>query len=87
MATFTTTIQLHDADKKDYETLFRKLGKQFSNGKCHIIKGREYADGKKEYKWNGNVSIDEIVNAIVRSLSGMGKKYSFNIVRNKLVTG
>ena len=87
MATFITTIQLHDADQADYEILFRKLGKQFLNDKCHIIKEREYADGKNEYKWKGNVSIQEIAHAIARSLAGMGKKYSFTIVRNKLVAG
>jgi hypothetical protein len=87
MATFTTTIQLHDADKKDYETLFSKLEKQVLKNKYHIIKVRQYDDGKSEYKWQGNVSIHEITNAIFRSVSGTGRKYSFTIVRKKLVTG
>lgn len=84
MATFTTTIQLHEADKKDYETLFSKLEKQVLKGKFRVIKGRQYEDGKSEYQWLGNVSIHEIANAIFRSVSGTGRKYSFTIIRKKM---
>jgi hypothetical protein len=86
MATFTATIQLNDATKQDYENLFSKLEKHVLKSKCHMIKGRQFVDGKSEYKWSGNISIQEIAGVILRSVSGMGRKYSFTIIRRK-VTG
>ena len=83
MATFTATIQLNDATKQDYEDLFSKLEKHDLKSKSHIVKGRQFADGKSEYKWSGNVSIQEIASAMFRSVSGIGQKYSFTIIRRK----
>jgi len=83
MATFTATIQLNDATKQDYENLFSKLGKHILKTKCHLVKGKQFLDGKSEYKWTGNVSIPEIASSIFRSLSGKGTKYSFTIIRKE----
>jgi hypothetical protein len=69
MATFTTTIQLNNATKQDYENLFSKLEKLVLKTKCHLVKSRQFVDGKCEYQWTGNVSIQEIAGSIFRSLS------------------
>ena len=84
MATFTATIQLNDATKQDYENLFSKLETHVLKNKGHLVKGRQVVDGKSEYKWRGNVSVQEIASAILRSVSGMGRKYSFTILRRKV---
>jgi hypothetical protein len=81
MATFTATIQLNDATKQDHENLFSKLEKHILKTKCHLVKGRQFVDGKSEYKWTGNVSVQEITSSICRSLSGTQTKYSFTIIR------
>jgi hypothetical protein len=83
MATFTATIQLNDATKEDYENLFSKLEKQVLKSKCHMVKGREFVDGKSEYKWSGNISVQEIASAILKSVTGMERRYSFTIIRRK----
>ena len=83
MATFTATIQLNDATRQDHANLFSKLENHVLKTKCHLAKGRQFVDGKSEYKWTGNVSIQEIVSSIFRSLSCKGTKYSFTIVRKK----
>ena len=74
MATFTATIQLNDATKQDYENLFSKLEKHFLKSKCDMVKGRQFVDGRSQYKWSGNISLQEIASAISRSVSGMGRK-------------
>ena len=56
---------------KTMKNLFSKLEMHDLKNKCHIVKGRQFVDGKSEYKWSGNVSIQEIANAILRSVSGM----------------
>ena len=83
MATFTATIELNDASRQDYENLFSKLEKHVLKRKCHLVKGKRFVGGKSEYKWRGNISIQEIAGAIFRSLSGMGRKYSFTIIRRQ----
>ena len=83
MATFTATIQLNDATRQDYENLFSKLEKHILKTKCHLVKGKQFLDGKSEYKWTGNVSIQEIASSIFKSLSGMQTKYSVTIIRKK----
>ena len=83
MPTFTATIQLNDATRQDYENLFSKLEKHGLKSKCHLAKGRQFAKGKSEFRWTGKISIQEIANAIFRSLAGMGRKYSFTIIKKK----
>jgi len=83
MSTFTTTIQLNDATKQDYENLFSKLEKHVLKTKGHLVKSRQFVDGKCEYRWTGNVSVQEIAGSIFKSLSGMGAKYTFTIIRKE----
>ena len=85
MATFTTIIHLHGANKTDYETLFNRLEKEVLKSNCRIMKGIQNVDGKSEYKWRGNISIREITDLIFRSLSGAGRRFSFTISRQEQV--
>lgn len=87
MAKFKTTIQLEDADEKDYSTLHHELEKQSLKTKNHLVKGKASSSGKEEYQWNGNITIQEIANAIFRAATKTGKKFSFTIIRSKLMAG
>jgi len=77
MARFITTIQLHNAAETDYETLNFELEKQSFRG--------TKTSGKREYNREGNVTLQEVTNAVLKAAEKTGKKYSFTIIRNKPV--
>lgn len=87
MAKFKTTILLEDADEKDYSTLQHELEKQSLKSKKQVIKSKNNATGKEEYQWKGDVTIQEIANAIFRAATKTGKKFSFTIIRSRLIAG
>ncbi|MES1221269.1 MAG: hypothetical protein ABUT20_37555 [Bacteroidota bacterium] len=83
MAKYTATIQLHDAEKKDYESLNIELEKEsFKEGKIPSgkIKGQFTL---KEYSREGNISLQEVTRSVLKAASKTLKKYSFTVVRNK----
>lgn len=87
MARFTTTIELHEANENNYKTLFTELAKESfveirryssqSSSKKNIVSRKE------EYQREGNVTIQEVTDAVMRAAIKTGKKYSFTIIRNK----
>lgn len=80
MARFITTIQLHDADEKDYKNLDNELKKK------SFIETKHYRNPRKEeYNKEGNISIQDVTAAVVSAAKRTGKKYSFTIIRNKPV--
>lgn len=80
MARFITTIQLHDADEKDYKKLNNELKKK------SFVETRHYTSPRKdEYNREGNITIQDVTAAVVRAASQTGKKYSFTIIKNKPV--
>jgi hypothetical protein len=80
MARFITTIQLHDAEEKDYKTLGNELKKK------SFIETRRYdSPRKEEYNKEGNVTIQDVTAAVVNAAKRTGKKYSFTIIKNKPV--
>jgi len=87
MAKFKTTIQLEDADDKDYTVFQHELERQSLKSKQQVAKSKTNIGGKKEYQWKGDITIREIANAIFRAASKTGKKFSFTIMKSKTVAG
>lgn len=83
MAKFITNIQLQDADEKDYELLSRELEKESFKGEKHAAKSNAYISGKGVFSMEGNVTIQKVIDAILRAAVKIGKKYSFFIVKDK----
>ena len=82
MATFTTSIKLHDADEKDYSVLHSELENQAKKRRQHIAISYGLVNGESNYNWDGNATIQKIAEAIINAAPKTGKKYSFSIVRN-----
>jgi len=82
MASFTTTIELHDANEKDYGKLSTELkGELFKETRQYKKNG--YLSRKVEYNVNGNVSLQDITGTVLKAIGKTGKQYSFTVVRNK----
>lgn len=85
MAKYTATIQLHDADAKDYDMLNNELHKEsFKDNQPVLEKNKKYFN-KKEYSREGNISLQEVTSSILKAASKTHKKYSFTVMRNKAV--
>lgn len=85
MPRFITTIELHDADKADYERLNNELERKSFRSNMSFGKQTEIAVQKREYNREGNITIQEVTDAVVRAAAKTGKRYSFTIIRNKPV--
>jgi hypothetical protein len=82
MARFITTIELFNADQKDYETLQSEL-KKYSFTRRSLQTNK--LPGKEEYNREGNVTLQDVTYAVLQAAYKTGKKYSFTIIRNKPV--
>jgi len=82
MARFITTIELFNADERDYQTLQTEL-KKYSFTRRNLSAGN--LSGKEEYNREGNVSLQDVTYAVLQAAYKTGKKYSFTIIRNKPV--
>jgi hypothetical protein len=85
MARFITTIELHNADESDYKRLHTELEKASFRGKKYPGRRRDGLTGRKEYNREGNVTLQEVTDAVLKAATKTGKKYSFTIIRNKPV--
>lgn len=85
MARFITTIQLHNADETDYKKLHTELEKASFRGQKHPGKQRDVPAGRREYNREGNVTLQQVTDAVLKAAIKTGKKYSFTIIRNKPV--
>jgi hypothetical protein len=85
MARFITTIQLHNAAETDYEKLNAELVKQSFRGIREVNKQKGDAPEQIKYSREGNVTLQEVTDAVLKAAEKTGKKYSFTIIRNKPV--
>ena len=85
MTKFITTIQLQDADERDYVTLLEELKKESFQDEKHAAKSKAWVGGKAVFSREGNLTLLDVNNAIFRATSRIGKKFSFFIVKNKQV--
>jgi hypothetical protein len=85
MPKFITTIQLHDAEEKDYKQLNTEL-KRKSFISINELSATEKSKARKEvFNREGNVTLQDVTDAVVRAAANTGKRYSFTIIRNKPV--
>ena len=83
MSTFTTSISLHDADENDYAKLQGEIETQAKKRNQHVVINTNFFNGETKYKWDGDVSMQNIADTIFKAAPKTGKKYSFSIMRNK----
>ena len=83
MTKFITTIQLQDADERDYASLLKELEKESFRDEKHAAKSKAWVGGKGVFSREGNLTLMEVNNAISRAASKIGKKFSFFVVKNK----
>jgi hypothetical protein len=85
MTKFTTTIQLLDATEKDYNNLHQELEKQSFKEKKK--ESKNYVTLERQYKKEGNVSIQDVTGSILKAAYKTGKQFSFTIIKNKPLHG
>ena len=87
MAKFITNIQLQDAVEKDYEILGKEMRKELFTTEKHAAKSKAYITGKAVYSMEGTMGIQKVIGATVRAASRLGKKFSFFVMKDKVVGG
>ena len=83
MPKFITTIQLQDASEKDYATLSAELAKESFKDEKHAAKSEAYITANDTFSREGDITLQQVNDALFRAVSKTGKKYSFFVVRNK----
>jgi hypothetical protein len=84
MAKFTTRIQLQEADEKDYINLQNELQQRsIKTTRKPLAKSNVHVTANGEYNLEGNVTIQEVTDVVLKAAAKTGKKYSFTIIRNK----
>jgi hypothetical protein len=84
MARFTTRIQLQEANENDYINLQSELEREsFRSIKKLPEKSNVRIAAKGEFNLEGNITIQEITNVVVKAAAKTGKQYSFTIIKNK----
>ena len=85
MAKFITSIQLQDADKKDYDILFRALEKESFKNENEETKTNAYIASKEVFSLKSDITLQDVNAAVFRASSKAGKKYSFFVIKHKKV--
>ena len=85
MAKFITSIQLQDADKKDQDILFRALEKESFKSEEHEVNTNAHVAGNAVFSLEGDITLQDVNDAVFRASSKTGKKYSFFVIRHKKV--
>ena len=78
MNTFTARVELHSANPNDYATLYTEMQKE-----SLIASGAKAEAGSVEFKSKNRISINEVIDAVVRAASKTGKKFSFTVMKDK----
>jgi hypothetical protein len=85
MAKFITTIKLQAAGETDYDRLYTELEKEsFRENKIPPVKNVHHF-GRREYKREGNITLQEVTAVVLKAAARTGKEYSFTIIRDKQV--
>lgn len=87
MPTFSTTIQLHNADERDFSVLDNELKKEaFTSDKKNVLSYVNNAlDNFVNVKYfkHGNLLIQEVIDSVLSAAKKTGKKFSFTVVKNR----
>jgi hypothetical protein len=78
MNTFTARVELHSANPADYSRLYTEMQQE-----SLVAAGPKVEAGNVEFKSKDKVSINEVIDAVVRAASKTGKKFSFTVMKDK----
>jgi hypothetical protein len=78
MNTFTARVELQNANPDDYTRLYAEMQKE-----SFVAAGAKAQGGNVEFKIKNKISINEVIDAVVRSASKTGKKFSFTVMKDK----
>jgi hypothetical protein len=78
MNTFTARVELQNANPDDYTRLYAEMQKE-----SFVAVGAKAQAGNVEFKIKNRISINEVIDAVVRSASKTGKKFSFTVMKDK----
>lgn len=82
MAKFITRILLLKGEEKDYETLNREIkDPAILKNKKISVKADKLKKG--EFNYWGNITLNDVADAVVRAVKKTGRDYSFTIMKNK----
>ncbi|MEI9911210.1 MAG: hypothetical protein WDO71_17000 [Bacteroidota bacterium] len=88
MARFTTRIRLQEAEDSDYINLQTEIEREsFRSIRKMPVKSNVHVNAKGEFNLEGNITIQEVTNVVVKAAAKTGKKYSFTIIRDKNLGG
>jgi hypothetical protein len=73
MANCTIRVELHDANWQHYTDLANDLARKGITDLIAAVNGVTYKMSPGEYNYEGNASIDDVVNAVVESANKTGK--------------
>lgn len=85
MAKFITSIQLQDADKRNYDTLYKALEKESFRSEKREAKSNTYVAGKEVFSLEDDITLQDVNDAVFRASSITGKNYSFFVIRHKKI--
>ena len=83
MARFVTSIQLHKADDNDYKTLDIEMEKASFHLKRSTAPGKTPVAKRGAYNCAGNISFNEVADAVYRAVKKTGRDYSFTILNSQ----
>ncbi|MEO5998525.1 MAG: hypothetical protein ABIN89_17340 [Chitinophagaceae bacterium] len=87
MAKFITNINLQDGNQLDYDRLQKKLGKESFFCKANPVKTKSFISGQGVFFREGSITIQEVTSAVIRATCRTWKKYSFYVLKDKMVSG
>ena len=83
MAKYIASIELYNANKKDYERLNKEFQKEKFTGEQHAAKSEAYITSKKVFSIEGKITLLQINQVIAKIISRIGKPYSFFVLKDK----
>lgn len=85
MPKYITSIQLQDVSENEYQTLSAELARESFIDEKFAAKSIAYVTGKGNFSKEGNITLQQVNDALFRAISKTGKKYSFFVVKHKQV--
>lgn len=77
---FTTRVELHQANEDDYRLLSNKLKKA-----AFIAAKGNGNVGNLTFRKKANVEIKEVIDAVINAAAATGKKFSFTVMKDKYI--
>ena len=82
MATFTTRVELHDADETDYETLHSAMAEEGFTRTITSGDGITYHLPTAEYNRSGQLTRDNVLDSAIRAAEKTGKGHGILVTES-----